>query len=274
MKRSSTAQPWPSSAPWSTVTTLGVFFRYVLNNALPWAEEADRYLFIWLSFVGASITMRHKAHIAVDILVRTSARLAPAARACCPGLRARLPGGCLLGERPGHRGDELRPRATATDIPMSWVYMAAPVGCMLIAIETLRLMARTWAEMRRRRTRNDLVLLIALRQPADPRGPRSRSPWVWPRSSPSSGRARPPQHGRHPDGLGHGLLPAHGHPLLHSGGRVDGASGDLGAAGAPGQSHGRAHQGRPGDGRAGGRSTCSPASPAPPRPTSRPSGRC
>ncbi|HSC71435.1 MAG TPA: TRAP transporter small permease, partial [Candidatus Methylomirabilis sp.] len=52
------------------VTTLGVFFRYVLNNALPWAEEADRYLFIWLSFVGASITMRHKAHIAVDLLLR------------------------------------------------------------------------------------------------------------------------------------------------------------------------------------------------------------
>ena len=39
-------------------------------------------------------------------------------------------------------------RATATDIPMSWVYIAAPVGCVLIAIETLRLVARTWAEMR------------------------------------------------------------------------------------------------------------------------------
>jgi len=52
------------------VTTMGVFYRYVLNNALPWAEEADRYLFIWLSFVGASITMRHKAHIAVDLLLR------------------------------------------------------------------------------------------------------------------------------------------------------------------------------------------------------------
>ena len=52
------------------VTAVGVFFRYVLNAALPWAEEADRYLFIWLTFIGASITMRHKAHIAVDILVR------------------------------------------------------------------------------------------------------------------------------------------------------------------------------------------------------------
>jgi TRAP-type C4-dicarboxylate transport system permease small subunit len=43
-------------------------------------------------------------------------------------------------------------RATATDIPMSWVYLAAPTGCVLIAIETLRLMARTWAERRQEGT--------------------------------------------------------------------------------------------------------------------------
>jgi TRAP-type C4-dicarboxylate transport system permease small subunit len=35
-------------------------------------------------------------------------------------------------------------RATATDIPISWVYLAAPVGCVLIGVETLRLMFRTW----------------------------------------------------------------------------------------------------------------------------------
>ena len=130
------------------VTTLGVFFRYVLNDALPWAEEADRYLFIWLSFVGASITMRHKAHIAVDLLLRYVSpvwhhRLVLAAQALVLvflGLVfwASLPVIELTSET----------RATATDIPISWVYIAAPVGCVLIGIETLRLMARTWAERR------------------------------------------------------------------------------------------------------------------------------
>jgi TRAP-type C4-dicarboxylate transport system permease small subunit len=130
------------------VTTLGVFFRYVLNNALPWAEEADRYLFIWLSFVGASITMRHKAHIAVDLLLRyvspacrrTLALAAQAAVLIFLALVfwASLPVLELTSET----------RATATDIPMSWVYFAAPVGCVLIAIETLRLLTRTWGEGR------------------------------------------------------------------------------------------------------------------------------
>ncbi len=130
------------------VTTLGVFFRYVLNNALPWAEEADRYLFIWLSFVGASITMRRKGHIAVDLLLRYVSpawhhRLTLLAHGCVLVFLgvvfwASVPVIELTSET----------RATATDIPMSWVYFAAPVGCVLIALETLRLAAHTWAEMR------------------------------------------------------------------------------------------------------------------------------
>jgi len=131
------------------VTTTGVFYRYVLNNALPWAEEADRYLFIWLSFVGASITMRRKGHIAVDLLLRYVSpawhhRLTLLAQGCVLVFLgivfwASLPVIELTSET----------RATATDIPMSWVYIAVPTGCVLIAIETLRLMAHTWAEMRR-----------------------------------------------------------------------------------------------------------------------------
>ena len=89
------------------VTTLGVFFRYVLNNALPWAEEADRYLFIWLSFVGASITMRHKAHIAVDLLLRyVSPRWRHWLALVAQGCVLVFLGVGLLGQPPGHRDDQ------------------------------------------------------------------------------------------------------------------------------------------------------------------------
>lgn len=125
------------------VTSAGVFFRYVLNAALPWAEEADRYLFIWLSFVAAAITMRQQAHIAVDVLVRN---FRPAAR----DWAALLSHCCILAfvctvfwasERVLDVTSTTR--TTATDIPMSWVYLAVPVGCTLIAIEVLRLAMRT-----------------------------------------------------------------------------------------------------------------------------------
>jgi TRAP-type C4-dicarboxylate transport system permease small subunit len=130
------------------VTATGVFFRYVLNSALPWAEESDRYLFIWLSFVGASITMRRKAHIAVDILVRTFKPelrhwFALFAQACVLGFLAIV----FWASRPVIEVTS-HTRATATDIPISWVYLAAPVGCILIAVETLRLMVQTWKRMK------------------------------------------------------------------------------------------------------------------------------
>jgi TRAP-type transport system small permease protein len=134
------------------VTAAGVFFRYVLNAALPWAEEADRYLFIWLSFVGASITMRYQAHIAVDILVRS---FKPAAR----DWAALLSHGCILvfvgtvffaSERVIEVTSTTR--TTATDVPMSWVYLAVPVGCTLMAIEVLRLAGRILRGMARGKT--------------------------------------------------------------------------------------------------------------------------
>ena len=131
------------------VTAAGVFYRYVLNAALPWAEEADRYLFIWLSFVGASITMRYKAHIAVDILVRS---FKPAVREWV----ALLSDVCVLAFLgvvvcASQQVIEVASyaRTAATDIPMSWVYLAVPVGCILIAIETLRLMAGSLQRMKK-----------------------------------------------------------------------------------------------------------------------------
>ena len=126
------------------VTAIGVFFRYVLDDALPWAEEADRYLFIWLSFVGASITMRHNAHIAVDSLVRSfksaHRRWAALLSAACVIVFLAV----VFRASESVIAVTSLSRTTATDVPMSWVYLAVPVGCVLIAIETLRLMARTW----------------------------------------------------------------------------------------------------------------------------------
>ena len=45
-----------------------VIFRYVLNNSLTWSEELARYIFIWLIWLGTSISMKSKEHIRMDML--------------------------------------------------------------------------------------------------------------------------------------------------------------------------------------------------------------
>lgn len=45
-----------------------VFCRYVLNDSLTWAEEAMRFICIWLVFIGSSLTIRVDGHISIDLL--------------------------------------------------------------------------------------------------------------------------------------------------------------------------------------------------------------
>ena len=45
-----------------------VLCRYVFNLPLAWAEEAVRYVYIAVSFLGAAIAAREGTHIKIDIL--------------------------------------------------------------------------------------------------------------------------------------------------------------------------------------------------------------
>lgn len=50
------------------VIFLQVIFRYVFNAPLAWSEEVGRYLFIWTTFMGASVGFYYNKHIRVVAL--------------------------------------------------------------------------------------------------------------------------------------------------------------------------------------------------------------
>jgi len=45
-----------------------VWYRFVLNNPLSWSEEAGRYLFVWISFMGAAAGVRYQVHLGIDLM--------------------------------------------------------------------------------------------------------------------------------------------------------------------------------------------------------------
>ncbi|QOL80001.1 TRAP transporter small permease [Pseudooceanicola spongiae] len=45
-----------------------VALRYTTNHSLPWADEAARYLMIWMTFVGAGLALRWGGHVAITNL--------------------------------------------------------------------------------------------------------------------------------------------------------------------------------------------------------------
>jgi TRAP-type C4-dicarboxylate transport system permease small subunit len=67
-----------------------VFFRYVLNNALPWPEEASRFLMLWSTGLMAPTAFRRGGFVAIDMVVR----LLP--RAVAAGLAVVLLGVTIL----------------------------------------------------------------------------------------------------------------------------------------------------------------------------------
>jgi TRAP-type C4-dicarboxylate transport system permease small subunit len=48
---------------------LQIIFRYVFAASLSWSEEVARYLFVWLTFLGASVVAKSRSHITVESIV-------------------------------------------------------------------------------------------------------------------------------------------------------------------------------------------------------------
>jgi len=53
----------------TVVVFMQVIMRYVFANSLPWSEEFSRYVFIWISWVGASYAVRESGHFRFQMLV-------------------------------------------------------------------------------------------------------------------------------------------------------------------------------------------------------------
>ena len=46
-----------------------VVLRYAFNSGLTMSEEVSRWLFVWLTFMGAVVALREHSHLGVDALV-------------------------------------------------------------------------------------------------------------------------------------------------------------------------------------------------------------
>ena len=63
-----------------------VVLRYGFNSGITVSEELSRWLFVWLTFLGAVVALREHAHLGTDMLV---SRLPPAGQEGLPGRRPR-----------------------------------------------------------------------------------------------------------------------------------------------------------------------------------------
>ncbi len=111
-----------------------VVLRYTTGDSIFWAEEVARHMMIWVTFLGAGLVMRTGGHVAIDNL--HTAVGTKAARMLRGLVAVGIALFCVfMAVASSDYVWRTRFQTTAaTDIPISFIYAAMPVGFVLVLV--------------------------------------------------------------------------------------------------------------------------------------------
>ena len=124
-------------AAMSVIIFTNVVLRYTTNQSIEWAEEVARHMMIWLTFIGCGPVLRYGGHIAIDNLQDSMpTRAAQALRIVIALLVTAFCVFCIwFGWQYMDRTQyQITP---ATQISISWIYLALPLGMGMTLIHWL-----------------------------------------------------------------------------------------------------------------------------------------
>lgn len=110
-----------------------VFMRYALNSGFTISEELSRWLFVWMTFLGAVVALRDNGHLGTDMLV---GRLNPTGKKICMGLSLLLMLFCdWLIFKGSYEQAKINLDSTSAvmEVSMAWVSTAGVVFAVLAA---------------------------------------------------------------------------------------------------------------------------------------------
>ena len=110
-----------------------VFMRYAFNSGFSISEELSRWLFVWMTFLGAVAALRSNAHLGTDMLV---GKLGPLGKKICMGLSLLLMLYCLWLLFKGSYDQSVINWDTTSavmEVSMSWFYVSGMVFAVLSA---------------------------------------------------------------------------------------------------------------------------------------------
>lgn len=114
-----------------------VVLRYGFNSGITVSEELSRWLFVWMTFLGAFVAMRNHMHMGTNMVV---GRLSLNSRKVCFGLsRILMLGVCWLIVQGGWQQTVIN-RATTSAVmeaPMAILYVTAVLFAVLAAVVLL-----------------------------------------------------------------------------------------------------------------------------------------
>lgn len=133
-----------------------VVMRYAFNSGITVSEEVSRWLFVWMTFLGAIVALREHAHLGTDMLV---SRLGPTGKRVCLGLAQVLMLWMTWLMASGSWAQTLINRdveAPVSGLPMAWVYAS---GVVFAACTAVLLLRELWRTLTGQLSEADLVMV-------------------------------------------------------------------------------------------------------------------
>ncbi len=125
------------------IMTVLVFFqvvmRYAFSSSLSWSEELARFIFLWLSWIGASYAVKERSHFRVEMFVNMVKGKT----------RIYVEYGILVvwflfsfamvwyGTKLIFWLHDMEQVSAAMEIPISWPYASVPAGCTLMCVRLI-----------------------------------------------------------------------------------------------------------------------------------------
>lgn len=122
----------------SIAVFIQIIFRYLLHQPIYWSEEFPRFILIWLTFLGSAIAMKNRSHLSISLLTN---RLSVKKRISVQFFANLLSllfisilvwGGIIITIL------TMPNRTAALQMPTGLVYLAVPVGGIIMIIYLLK----------------------------------------------------------------------------------------------------------------------------------------
>jgi len=117
-----------------------VWYRFILNDPLSWSEEAGRYLFVWISFMGAAAGVRYQVHLGIDLMDKILNPSAYRVVVVLVNLTIQIFLVMIIYWGFKILGIIQFQESPSMNISMRYPYMAVPVGGIFMLINSLRVM--------------------------------------------------------------------------------------------------------------------------------------
>lgn len=125
------------------IVIAGVFCRYVLGNALPWSEELAKFLMVWMTFVAAPIALKSGALVAIGTLTDRLRGRAYSLMLLLVYLTIISLMVVFIKDGGFLTWNARIQRASTFNLSISYVYIAMPIGALVILTVALEMFVRS-----------------------------------------------------------------------------------------------------------------------------------